>query len=80
MFKQLILPRIVRPIEQAPYCLSLEEVALCAGHKVLMEADDNLLPIIGDPHWILHEYLRPRTIHLLNIIIILINCIKLYTI
>ncbi len=32
-------PRMVRPIEQAPIHPSLEEVAVCAGHKVLMVVD-----------------------------------------
>ncbi len=40
-------------------CLSLEEVALCAGHKVLMEVDSNY-QIVGDPRGILNQQLRPR--------------------
>jgi hypothetical protein len=28
--------------------MSLKEVAVCTGHKVLMEVDDNILPIVGD--------------------------------
>jgi hypothetical protein len=27
----------------------LEEVAVLAGHTVLMESDDNILLIVGDP-------------------------------
>ncbi len=41
-----------------------------AGHKVLMEADNNILLIVGDLLWILD--------HLLSIIFILINDTKLY--
>ncbi len=50
----------------------MEEVALCAGHKVLMEDDNNIVPIVGDPQGILDRQLKPRTINLLNIIINLI--------
>jgi hypothetical protein len=49
----------------------LEEVAVCAGHKVLTE-DGNIVPIVGDPQGILDGQLKPRTINLLNIIINLI--------
>jgi hypothetical protein len=38
-----------KPIEQSPIHLSLEEVAVRAGHKVLMEVDDNILPIVAEP-------------------------------
>jgi hypothetical protein len=50
----------------------LEEVAVPAGHTVLMESDDNILLIVGDPHGILDQQLRPHTMTLLNIIVILI--------
>jgi hypothetical protein len=30
----------------------LEEVAVHAGHQVLMEVDDNSVLIVGDPHGI----------------------------
>jgi hypothetical protein len=33
-----------------------------------MEVDDNSAMIVGDPQWILGQMLRPRLIHLLNII------------
>ncbi len=36
-------------------CLSLEEVAVCAVHKVLLKVDDNILLIVGDPQGILDE-------------------------
>jgi len=49
----------------------MEEVAVHGGRKVLMEVDDNILMIVGDPRGILDEQLRPRLIHLLNNIITL---------
>jgi hypothetical protein len=49
----------------------LEEAAISAGHKVLMEADDNISMIVGGPQGILDEQFRPRIIHLLNIFIVL---------
>ncbi len=57
---------MVRPRESIS--LSLEEVAVCTGHKVLMEVDANILPIVGDQQGILD---------LPNFAIILDNCIKL---
>jgi hypothetical protein len=36
----------------------LEDVALCAGHKVLMKVEDNILLIVGDPQGILDKQLR----------------------
>jgi hypothetical protein len=36
------------------------------GRKVLMEVDDSILLIFGDPQGILVQQLRPRPIHLLN--------------
>jgi hypothetical protein len=49
----------------------LEEVAVHAGHEVLMEVDDNILRIVSNPQRILVQQLRPHAINLLNIIIIL---------
>jgi hypothetical protein len=66
-----------RPIEYSPIHLSLEQVAVQASRKVLVEFDDNILLIVGDPQWILDEHLRPHMIHVLNIIIILLNYIRL---
>ncbi len=43
-----------------------------AGHEVLMEADDISLPIAGDTQMILGQQLKPRQIHLLNIVIIIL--------
>jgi hypothetical protein len=48
----------------------LVDVAVHAGHKVLMENDNNILLIVGDPHGILEEQLRPRLMHLLFIFIV----------
>ncbi len=56
-------------------CLYMEEVAVHAGHEVLMEVGNNSLLIDGDPKGILDQQLRPRPILLLNIPII-----KLYNI
>jgi hypothetical protein len=42
------------------------------GHEVLMEVDDKILLTVGDPQGNLDLHLRPRLIHILNIIIILI--------
>jgi hypothetical protein len=38
---------------------------MCAGHKTLMEVDDNILLIVVDPQGILDEQLRPHPIHVL---------------
>jgi hypothetical protein len=45
--------RMVRPVHQVPICLFVEEVALSAGSKVLMEVDDNSAPIFVNPQGIL---------------------------
>jgi hypothetical protein len=42
----------------------MEEVAMSACHEVLMEVDDNILRIVGDPRGILEQQLRPHPIHL----------------
>jgi hypothetical protein len=47
----------------------LKEVAERSGHKVSMEVDNNTLLIVGDTEGILEQQPRPRTIHLLNIIL-----------
>ncbi len=56
-------------------CLPLEEDAVCAGHKVMIKAENYSVLIVGDPQVILDEQLRLHPIHILNIImtIILIN-------
>ena len=58
---------------------SLEEVAVCAGHKVFIEVDDNILLIVGDLWGICDPQLWSHIIHLLTIIIVLINNINFHT-
>jgi hypothetical protein len=43
-----------------------------AGREVLMEVDDISLPIAGDALMILGQQLKPRQIHLLNIVIMIL--------
>ena len=71
---------MVRPVEKATSRLSLEEVAVRASHKVLMEVGDNILPIVCDPPGIMDQQLKPYSIHLLKVIILYIISIKLYNI
>jgi hypothetical protein len=52
--------------------MSLEEAAVHAGLEVLMEVDDNSSQIVGDPHGILDQQLRPHPVHLIIIIIIML--------
>ncbi len=40
---------MVRPIDLAPICLSAEEVAMHASHKILKEVDNNSTVIVDDP-------------------------------
>jgi hypothetical protein len=56
---------MVRPIEEASIRLPMEEVAVRAGHKVLMEVDKSISPIIGNPQGILDHCLRLCPITLL---------------
>ncbi len=46
---KLSFPRMVRPLEWAPIGLPLKEVAVHAGHKLLIEADPL---IIDNPQYI----------------------------
>jgi hypothetical protein len=75
-----VFPRMVRPLRYSPIHLSLEEVTVHAGHNVLMEVDNKISLIIGDPRGIIDQQVRPHAIHLLNIIITLMNCFILYII
>ncbi len=50
LIKLLSFPGMVRPVEQAPICMCLEEAAMCAAHKVLMIVE---LYSVGDPQRIL---------------------------
>jgi len=47
----------------------LEEVAVCAGHKVLAAADSSSVLIVMDPQRISGQLLKFCSIHLLNLII-----------
>jgi hypothetical protein len=49
----------LRPIEEASIRRSLEEVAVRAGHKVLMEVDISISTIIDNAQVILDQRLRP---------------------
>ncbi len=60
----------------APVHPALLEAAVCGDHKVLMEVDNNILLVVVHPHGIICQQLRPRPIHLLNIIIVLLNDIS----
>jgi hypothetical protein len=51
----------------------LEEVTLSLSHDILMEVDDNVLLIVGDPQGILDQHLRLCQIHFLNIILYIDN-------
>jgi hypothetical protein len=44
----------------------LEDIAVHAGHEVLMEVDGNITMTVGNPQGILDEQLRPQPIHLLK--------------
>ncbi len=68
----------MREASERSACFSLEEVSVRAGHEVSMEVDDNISLIVEDPQGILEHQHRPRPIHLLNTITLLINYIKLY--
>jgi hypothetical protein len=48
----------------------LVEVAVHAGHKVLIKVDDTCVLIVGHPQGILGQELVLYPIHLLNIIVI----------
>ncbi len=48
----------------------LEEVAMHADNKVLMQVDDNSLQVVGDPHGVLVQQLRPHPIHSLKLVLI----------
>jgi len=55
----------------------LEEVAVSAGHKVLLEVYNNNVLIVGNAKFILDQQLMPHPIHLFSIIIILVNYTKM---
>ncbi len=63
MFGQKSIPGMVRSIEEAPICLYLEEVTVSAGHNIMIDVDANISLIIGNPHMILDQQLRPHPTH-----------------
>jgi hypothetical protein len=56
-------PGMIRPMAKAPIWLSLIEVAVHTGHKVLIEVDNYSRLIVGNPQGISGQQLRPHTIH-----------------
>jgi hypothetical protein len=61
---------MVHAKEEAPICLSVEEVAVRSGQEVLLEVDDNFFLIVVDPRRTSDHHLKPHHIHSLNIIIL----------
>ena len=57
LFGQPSFLSMVKPVEQAPICLSLEEVEVHAGHEGLMEVDYIILLNVGNPQDILDQQL-----------------------
>jgi hypothetical protein len=55
-------PGMVRSVDYTPILLSLQEVAVRACNKVLIEVDDNSALIVCDPHGILGQQLKPHPI------------------
>jgi hypothetical protein len=74
LFGQPCFPKMVMPLSNSPWKESVH-----VGHNVLNKVD-NISLIVGNPQGILEQLLRPRPIHLLNIIVILIYDIKFYNI
>ncbi len=65
-------PRIIRLIEYFPIHWSLKEIAVHAGHEVLIVVDLHSSNC-WDPQGILDQYIKPHPICLLGIIFIVIN-------
>ncbi len=57
-------PDMVRSTGKAPIHMYFEWDAVHAGHKVLMEVDDNSALIVGEPQGILGQHLKPHPIQL----------------
>jgi hypothetical protein len=53
--------------------MSLDKVAMGAGHKVLMEVEDNISLTVGNPQGVLNQQPGPHPIHSLNITSIVLN-------
>ncbi len=49
----------MRPIDLTPDCLSSEEIIVDVCYKVLVEVDDNMALIDGNPDGFLGQQLRP---------------------
>jgi len=49
LIMQLSFPEMVKPIDYAPIGLSMEEVAVCPGRKVLVEVNNESVLIVGNP-------------------------------
>jgi hypothetical protein len=64
LFGQLSFPEMVWSIEWHPIHPYLEDVIILAGHEVLMEVDDYILLIVGNPQGILDHLLWPRIIQI----------------
>ncbi len=70
LFGQPIFPeRLGRPLSNCAW----EEGAEHAGLRVLVEVDDMCALILAKPQRIWGQQLRPHTVHLLNIIILLVT-------
>ncbi len=70
-YKPFMLNVIMLSVVGPPICLSLEDVTVHAGHKVLIKAD-YILAIVDNPQGILNQQLRSCPIQILNTIIVLI--------
>jgi hypothetical protein len=53
-------------MEVAPIHLSLDDIIVRAGHKILIEINNYISQIVGDPQGILDQQLMPYPIHLLS--------------
>ncbi len=63
---------MIRPTGQVSIHQSLGEAALCVGHEVLMEVNDNSALFVGDLRGILGQHLRPTTRHLFLVLSLLL--------
>jgi hypothetical protein len=54
---------MVMSIDQVPIHRTMEEVTMLAGHKVLMDVDDNSVLIVGDAQGTPGQQARPSPIH-----------------
>jgi hypothetical protein len=61
---------MIKPIEWAPGCLSLEEVVMVSGHKILMEVDNISLIVLQSMRGFRHAAQASPKSHI-NIIFII---------